>query len=271
VSGELSRFVGVLLAAERSAPPVEGDVRARLRQRLTGGPERSWLDESADTASRSLGGGVAAHALAHERAAPARRYFGSTGLAVAVASALAAGVVLGAGGYALLRERSPASRADRDSAAEVASVPPARPAQVVGSSSAGAPSAAAGAAGGEPEDPTAPAGGAVRPGRRDRDLDRDRDVGRGGDDDLDHERDLLEAARTALGRGDAAGALRQLGLHVVRYPAGRLVEEREALRVEALAAAGDRERARAAALEFRRRFPASLFGPAVLRASETQP
>jgi hypothetical protein len=63
---------------------------------------------------------------------------------------------------------------------------------------------------------------------------------------LAHEVELVEAARAALARGDAAGALRSLDAHDRELPAGALMPESRVLRIEALVRAGgdgNRERA----------------------------
>jgi RNA polymerase sigma-70 factor (ECF subfamily) len=60
-----------------------------------------------------------------------------------------------------------------------------------------------------------------------------------------------------LKRGDAAHALDLLNRHAALYPAGALVEEREAERVVVLCALGETQRARAAAAVFLRDRPRS--------------
>ncbi|HVY44424.1 MAG TPA: hypothetical protein VHB21_01045 [Minicystis sp.] len=77
------------------------------------------------------------------------------------------------------------------------------------------------------------------------------------DEDLAEERSLIDTARAAIGRGNAAGALEKLEEHARRFPRGRLTEEREALWVMALSGAA--RDARAAA--FHERFPKSLLLP----------
>ncbi|MHB8421006.1 MAG: tetratricopeptide repeat protein [Myxococcales bacterium] len=86
------------------------------------------------------------------------------------------------------------------------------------------------------------------------------------DSDLGAEQALLEIARTALERGKPADGLAALDRHLREFPRGRLAEEREALRVQALAAAGDRDGALKAAESFNRSYPQSLLGPAVREA-----
>lgn len=83
------------------------------------------------------------------------------------------------------------------------------------------------------------------------------------DDDLAAERALLERARAALARGDAAGALDAVDRHAARFPRGRLAEEREVLAVQALASAARVDEARARAARFHRDHPKSAFAPAV--------
>lgn len=82
------------------------------------------------------------------------------------------------------------------------------------------------------------------------------------------ERRLLDAARTALASGDAQTTLARVEEHVRSYPKGRFQEEREALRVRALADAGRRDEAKAAAKRFEARWPGSVLLPAVKAAAE---
>jgi hypothetical protein len=70
---------------------------------------------------------------------------------------------------------------------------------------------------------------------------------------------LLRTARQDVTRGDHAGALSAIGQHRRRFQNGTLVEEREALRVKALAGLGRAKEAQAAAAAFRTRFPHSVF------------
>jgi len=86
------------------------------------------------------------------------------------------------------------------------------------------------------------------------------------DTSLAAERHLLEIARAALARGRAPEALDALATHRARFADGQLSEERDALRVQALASAGRDAEARAAAAAFRARYPHSMF-EAVVRAA----
>lgn len=69
---------------------------------------------------------------------------------------------------------------------------------------------------------------------------------------------LLERARGALARGDFGNAWSVLVTHEQRFPRGRLVEEREALKVNTLLGLGRREDAHRVASDFRNRFPQSV-------------
>ncbi|HSS40011.1 MAG TPA: hypothetical protein VLT58_14685 [Polyangia bacterium] len=72
---------------------------------------------------------------------------------------------------------------------------------------------------------------------------------------------LLQRAQAAYGNRNFAGALALVGEHGRRFPNGRLAEEREALRVRSLAAAGRQGEARRAATIFAHRFPRSVLLP----------
>ena len=86
-------------------------------------------------------------------------------------------------------------------------------------------------------------------------------------DALAREQLLLQRCRSALLRGDAATALEAVQLHAHQFRAGVLVEEREALRIEALAHLHRVDEARARAADFHRRWPGSLFSDLVDRAT----
>ncbi|HJL18168.1 MAG TPA: hypothetical protein RMH99_21065, partial [Sandaracinaceae bacterium LLY-WYZ-13_1] len=73
------------------------------------------------------------------------------------------------------------------------------------------------------------------------------------------ERALLRQARTALGRGRPGDALSALRAHRARYPTSSLAEERMALEVRALEAAGRPDEAARLRARFVERFPASIF------------
>ncbi|HYP91501.1 MAG TPA: hypothetical protein VEQ59_25210 [Polyangiaceae bacterium] len=89
--------------------------------------------------------------------------------------------------------------------------------------------------------------------------------------DLERELSLLERARTRLSEGYAAAALDLLNAHRSSYPRSALTQEREALTVKALSAAGRADEAREAGEAFSRRFPKSVLRPSVDRATEGSP
>ena len=83
------------------------------------------------------------------------------------------------------------------------------------------------------------------------------------DGDLARERSLVDRARSALARGDAAGALASADEHRKAFPRGQLAEEREVVAIQALAAAGRSEEAGTRAGTFRKAHPSSLLLPIV--------
>ncbi len=84
--------------------------------------------------------------------------------------------------------------------------------------------------------------------------------------DLAKEQVLLDTARAALARGRADDALVAVASHATQFPQGRLVEDREAVAVQALAAAGRLDEARARAKAFRARYPRSIYLKAIERS-----
>lgn len=69
---------------------------------------------------------------------------------------------------------------------------------------------------------------------------------------------LIEGARARIGEGKPARALVLLVRHAQQFPRGQLVEEREALWVQALVQEGATAEARERAMQFERRFPQSI-------------
>jgi hypothetical protein len=76
---------------------------------------------------------------------------------------------------------------------------------------------------------------------------------------LAEERSLVERGRAAIARRDAVSALEALSDHERTFPSGVLAEERDALRIQALALAGRGADARRRAREFAERHPNSVF------------
>jgi hypothetical protein len=98
--------------------------------------------------------------------------------------------------------------------------------------------------GSAPAAPRVPAPGVARPAAPEGDA-------------LAAEARLLAAAQSALDQGRGAQALGVLDEHDRRFPSGVLAPESEALRVDALCAAGRADDARAEALRLRARYPAA--------------
>ena len=74
---------------------------------------------------------------------------------------------------------------------------------------------------------------------------------------------VLKPAQRALAKKDYSSALAFVAEHQRRFPAGRLSEEREALRVRALLGLGRDAEAKHAGSAFQKRFPDSALGPRV--------
>jgi len=74
---------------------------------------------------------------------------------------------------------------------------------------------------------------------------------------------VIESARTALARGDVAGALSRLDGYARTYPHGRLALESEVLRIDALSRSGQTSLAARRAEAFLRRHPNSVLAARV--------
>lgn len=77
------------------------------------------------------------------------------------------------------------------------------------------------------------------------------------------ERVLLDQARRSLQEGDAERALALTERHEHDFPTAVLGEERDVIRIGALAALGRADESRSRAAAFERRYPGSPFAPAV--------
>lgn len=86
---------------------------------------------------------------------------------------------------------------------------------------------------------------------------------RGGMASLAEQQALLDVARRAFAQSDYEATLATLATHFQRYPKSVLGEEREALDIKALAAAGRLDEAKARATRFKAQFPQSLLLPSV--------
>ncbi len=82
---------------------------------------------------------------------------------------------------------------------------------------------------------------------------------------------VLQRARAAVASGQFPTALEAIAEHQRRFPTGILQEEREALRVKALAGLGKTEEARKAARRFGEKFPNSVLSPRLEEATQKAP
>lgn len=82
---------------------------------------------------------------------------------------------------------------------------------------------------------------------------------------------LLDRARRAVGAGDFRAALQVIDKHARAFPKSQLREEREALRVRALAGAGLAKRAGQAARDFESSYPNSVLVPDLRSGDRTAP
>jgi hypothetical protein len=77
---------------------------------------------------------------------------------------------------------------------------------------------------------------------------------------------LLATARAKFAAGDASGALDDVARLRAQFPRGKLIQEREVVAIDCLAALGDHAGMRARALSFRERFPNSPYTAHVRQA-----
>jgi hypothetical protein len=91
------------------------------------------------------------------------------------------------------------------------------------------------------------------------------------DDSAREELAILGRARASVAREDFGPALRLLAEHARRFRSGRFTEEREALRIKALAGSGRMEEAVREAVDFGVRFPHSVLLPAVVQWPASAP
>ena len=236
-----------LLASERSRPEEPAALQAAVLERLEativgGGPGGSGGGN--DGAPTAAGAGAAARVATGGGAIAKWVAFGSVTFALGLGSGVALHAALSSGPSVQARAASTASAAPT-----TATTAPLASATPPTSASSASP---------EPEPDVPPAAVAAAPPSSARPPSAAaRDV------DLAAERAGIDMARTALTRGDDAGALLLLQRHAREFPQGRLVEEREALWVQALARSGRVGEARAHARAFRQRFPKSMLLPAV--------
>ncbi len=254
----LASELEALLRVERTAQatPVEAQARvmARLAQSGIIGPGSGDLGSGGgappSSGPASVGGAGSPGALAGAKAVGSALGAGKLLLGVGLATFTAGGMV-GAGLHAAIAKPAAATA----QAVTLEAIPPA-PLEL------------------EPIVPSAPLPQAVEPAPPRRAASAPRSAKPAplslSSDDLAEERGLIEMARTALGRGKPADALFALDEHGRRFSSGQLVEEREALTVQALVSSGELELANARAAQFKARFPRSLLTPVVDAALEAR-
>jgi hypothetical protein len=261
--GRLPPDLAALLSAERVAPPPSDEARGRVRDRL-GQTLGLTLGTTAATAP-SAGVGKLGAAAGKSAAA-------SLGVAAKVSLTLVAVGGLAAGGWVGWRAARAPRVSPRTSIASspLATAPAATAPTPLAPSPSLAPLAPSPSLAPAPLAPAAPSSRRLSQASQAR-LPRPAAPPAARHGSLAEERALLAGARTALADGDGDTALAAVERHAREYPDGQLSEERDSLRVRALAASGDHERARAAADEFARLHPRSLFLPAVRAASDGNP
>jgi len=211
-------------------PPLPPDVRALIER------EREIPPVSAAQRARAIA--RAREALAKPAVTAAWSPRASSRRWIAAAAGVVASAAVAAAAYELRVALRPASP------------PPAHQAKPAAVAVVGAPSAPPAPAPPEPSSDPAPTVTARESSRSDM---------------ASEELGLLRQARAAVARGDFSAALRPITEHTRRFKNGRLVEEREALRVKVLVALGRTKEARHTAAAFKARFPRSVLLPAVSR------
>lgn len=282
IEERLDPFLASLVSAEKDRPDPPSEATTRVMDRLavtlgpsgggappTGPANPSAPPAPASAASANSGGsgsGGASPLSAAAHAGSARTW-----------TLFVVGIVLGAGGHALLERVAHGPQQVSSSSTPATQPPPApAPAEVPlpspsRPSSGDAPATRPRPVTATPSEPSLirstgeTTNGASPPAAA---LPR---ASTTPDASLRAERKIIEIARTALGRGQLAGALEHLRRHARQFPTGELAEEREALMIQALAAHEDVDEARARADRFRTRFPHSLFAPAVDAAVRSLP
>jgi hypothetical protein len=237
---------GSLLDAARSPGPTNAqcdEVWAGLALKVALGGAAAAARVPAGNAAASPGAAAAAKSLAATAATHAMGVLAGAALAASVAVGVAAPwrYPAAVSSAAPVLPVAPAAASPRPRADE--REPAAAPA-VTSAGSALPPSA-----------PTRPA--LVAPADRARREARRAAIARVEADGLRDESDLLLRAQAALGDGDCSSALRSVNEARRRFPGGQLAPEREAMAVQALACAGDRDGASERAARFLRDYPSS--------------
>jgi hypothetical protein len=234
-----------LLALERAYDDLPGGAEARILAGVEG-----LIGGGGDGGGDDGGGGGGDHGGAPTAGAPSAS---SAAPWLAKAAYVAAGIVAGASGHAIVASRGVPAPAPV-AAVTIASAAPS--ATTVASASVADDAGAALDVRDLPDERPRPstsvaAKAATRPASSTRSAE---------------ERADLDVARAALARGRVEACLEALERHARTYGEGQLAEEREVLMVQALASAGRKAEAAERARRFQKKYPTSLFGPAVSQA-----
>jgi hypothetical protein len=244
--------IAALLSDERNALPPSAEARSRVRGRLQATLGAAVIGAAATAGSVATPAAAATLATTGKLTAVAGKPL-ALALAVKITIAVCGAGAVGATAY--LARRSLAPRAVAPTAVVPAAVAPAAPSvPLPPPSPLPLPSTSSPSPLTSPSTSTSTSTSTIS-----------QPVAHGS---LKEERALLGRAQAALGDDDAAGAMAAVERHARRFPDGQLAEERDSLRVRALAAAGDRDEARRRAGEFARRYPRSLFLPSVRAAGD---
>lgn len=225
--------------AEALAPPRGAKERVQQRVAFTLGLGAGFVAATAVTSTAAAAGVASASAAggAGSGGSAATGLAGALLAKKAIVLGLAAAVTVGGGTAAVLEVRSERARSRAAAVAQPTPAPIARPPALPAPE---APPAEAAPPEPAPE-PSAP-------------------------DTLGEERSLLDRARQDIASGKLGAAGSLLSRHAAQFPAGHLVEEREALVIRLLVREGRMAEARAHAARFRKAHPRSIQLPGIADA-----
>ncbi len=274
----LSPAARTALAALRAEDDLAAEVRARMWSRLAAAAEDDVLPDMSQQSAPHVRGRPAPHVHSrpapHVQGRPAPHVQGRRG-PLLLGLAVAAGLTIALLG--LQRGAQPVAVAPRADAAAYGGPGAAQRSTRAANGAAAAPAADAAIAGASgvpvPGDSSASAvpDGEPRSAPKRKPSDRaaiPEDMPAASASALAAEAALLQRVQTALATGAPAAALLQLEQHAREFPAGVLVQEREALRVVALCAAGREPEGRAEAATFLRAHAGSVLAERVRGACD---
>jgi len=242
--------VRAMIDADRRSGGMPDDARRRVLKRMGAG----FL--AAGVATAAMGSGTAAAATGTIGGFFARK-------SALVLTAFLFGTAAGAGGYAIATRTTKAPTTTPSTKAMVATSAPAPTMTALPVVTQAAPAETI-----APTATSAPVVAVVHPAVAPSTTES---AGKSRDEELAAERLLVEMARSSLAHGQSSQALDAVAKHAAKYPGGQLVEERESIAIHALIGAGRSAEARTRADGFRKRFPKSLFLPAIDAALGPEP